>query len=89
MPPKRYRVICKVISQQGTCSAGHKVGDEWVIEKHTPAGMCLGAFYNAYPNIKAMMFGAQLTDNPEVAPTVCPDSKNPLKMEIRRGTEIK
>ena len=30
-----YDVSVKVISQKGTCEAGHKIGDEWIIN-HKP-----------------------------------------------------
>lgn len=32
----RYSVKIKVISQKDDCAAGHQVGDEYVITKHTP-----------------------------------------------------
>ena len=35
-----YQVKVKVISQKGTCSAGHKVGDEFIVGDTVPAGMC-------------------------------------------------
>ena len=41
---ERYDVAIKIISQKGTCSNEHKVGEEWVISTKTPAGLCLGAF---------------------------------------------
>ena len=33
-------VIARVISQKGTCAAGHKVGDEFVIGEKTPPDLC-------------------------------------------------
>ncbi len=44
-----YEVVARVVSQEGTCHAGHKVGDEWVIGPRTPEGICLAAFYTMYP----------------------------------------
>ena len=38
-------VVVKVLSVNGKCVQGHKVGDEWVISgDKTPAGICMGAF---------------------------------------------
>jgi len=31
-----HDVEVEIISQKGTCGAGHKEGDEWVIRDHTP-----------------------------------------------------
>lgn len=41
---ERYNIKVKVISQQGSCSIGHKVGDEYIISRTTPPGICLSAF---------------------------------------------
>ena len=38
------KVIAKVISQKGTCEAGHVVGDEFVMGQETPPGICSWAF---------------------------------------------
>ena len=35
-------VVARVISQKGTCEAGHKAGDEFVIGEKTPPGISLG-----------------------------------------------
>ena len=34
------KVSVKVVSQQGRCTYGHKVGDEWVVGDKTPEGLC-------------------------------------------------
>jgi len=44
-----YQVKARVISQKGTCSTGHKVGDEFIIGDTLPAGMCAWAFYSLFP----------------------------------------
>ena len=55
--PERYEVIAKVISQKGTCTNEHKVGDEWVIGAKTPEGMCFSACHTLSPYIRVLMFG--------------------------------
>jgi len=40
-------VIAKVVSQKGTCAAGHGVGDEFIIGEKTPRSMCSWAFYTS------------------------------------------
>ena len=38
---KMYLITIKVISQKGTCVAGHKVGDEFKCAGVTPEGLCV------------------------------------------------
>lgn len=82
----RYKVAVKVISQKGTCVAEHKVGDQWIIEKTTPGGVCLGAYHSLYPNVRTLMFGGVLpwAEDPDTAIVACPDAKNPVVFEVRR-----
>jgi len=81
------RMVIKVISQKGTCDAGHKVGDEWVIEgEHAPAGICIYAFHAIFPFVTAMLFGASFPweTDPDVTHMACPDADNPVVFELRR-----
>ncbi len=83
---ERYDVAVKVISQKGTCGAGHKVGGEWVIGSKTPEGICLSAFNALYPNVRVLMFGGTLpwASNPDITTAACPDAANPVVFELRR-----
>ncbi len=86
---EQHDVIIKVISQKGTCDAGHKVGDEWVIKGKgnvAPEGICLPAFTSLYPDAHGLMFGASYpwSRDPDTAIVACPDSDNPVIFEIRR-----
>ena len=50
--PEKYGVVARVISQKGSCAAGHKVGDEWFIkDKGTPEGMCIYTFHAIFPSL--------------------------------------
>jgi len=82
----RYDVKVKVISQKGTCGAGHKVGDEWLITGKTPDGICLSAFNALFPNIRVLMFGGTFpwSSDPDVSTIACPDAENPVVFEVRR-----
>ena len=51
------RIIARVISQKGTCDAGHEVGDEFEIGQTTPDGMCSWAFYTIFPFAEPLEFG--------------------------------
>jgi len=84
-------VIARVLSQKGTCSLGHKVGDE---VKFTESGVegkiCIHALYSMLPAVFAMMYDAQfpwLEENPDKKTHACPDAYNPLIFEIERIRE--
>jgi len=79
-------VIATVISQKGTCSAGHRAGDEFVIGQHTPQGMCSWAFYTLFPFATPLQVGGSFPweEDEDKAIVACPDSANPVVFELRR-----
>ena len=82
-----YDVSIKVVSQQGTCNAGHKVGDEWIMKNdRTPGGICSGAFCTIFPEARVLSFGGAFpwSTDPDVSRVACPDANNPVVFEIRR-----
>lgn len=83
---ERYDIAVKVISQKGHCANEHKVGDEWVIGKKTPEGMCLSAFNAVCLRARVLMFGGVLPweNDPDVSTIACPDAKNPVVFQLRR-----
>lgn len=83
---ERYEVLVRVVSQKGTCVQEHKVGDEWVIGRKTPEGICLSAFDALFPNARVLMFGGVFPweTDPDVSTVACPDAKNPVVFELRR-----
>ena len=86
----QYDVMVKVISQEGTCDAKHKVGDEWLISGNkTPAGMCATAFNACLPHIRTMQRGGGYPwlKNKDAGRTICTDPLNPVAFEIRRITK--
>ena len=79
-------VIARVVSQKGTCSAGHKVGDEFAIGEKTPPRMCAWAFYTLFPFAEVLQFGGSFPweEDPDRATVACPDPGNPVVFELRR-----
>jgi len=79
-------VIAKVISQDGTCAAEHRVGDEFVMGETTPPGMCSWAFYTLFPFAKVLQFGGSFPWEQETNKTTvaCPDPANPVVFELSR-----
>ena len=83
------KVIATVMSQKGTCVAGHKVGNEFVMGQSTPFNMCSWAFYTLFPFAEVLEFGGSLPweKDPDKAMVACPDPDNPVVFELRRLRE--
>lgn len=81
-----FEVIAKVISQEGHCAMGHKVGDRFVMADKTPSGMCSWAFYSLFPFLTVLQFGGSFPwENDRDKTTVaCPDPTNPVVFELQR-----
>jgi uncharacterized repeat protein (TIGR04076 family) len=79
-------IIARVISQKGTCEAGHKVGDEFVIGQKTPSGMCSWSYYTLFPFAEVLEFGGTFPWEADLNKTTvaCPDPANPVIFEVRR-----
>jgi uncharacterized repeat protein (TIGR04076 family) len=80
------RIIARVVSQKGSCEAGHKVGDEFVIGQTTPPGFCSWAFSTLFPFAEALQFGGSFPweKDPDKTTVACPDPANPVIFELRR-----
>ncbi|MFU8796209.1 MAG: TIGR04076 family protein [Dehalococcoidia bacterium] len=79
-------VIARVISQKGTCTARHKVGQEFVIGQETPWRFCSWAFYTIFPFAQVLQFGGSFPweEDRDKAIVACPDAENPVVFELRR-----
>ena len=81
------KIVARVISQKGQCEAGHKVGDEFVIDPaKTPAGICPWALYSLFPFAEVLQFGGAFPweKDPRKSRVACPDPDNPVVFELRR-----
>jgi len=85
MMADQYRVIARVISQKGTCEAGHKVGDEFAVFP-TPAGVCPFAYCAVFPFATVLQYGGAFPweTDPDKTTAACPDAENPVVFELRR-----
>ena len=81
-----YDIEITVTSQKGTCGAGHKVGDKWIIGSATPGGFCGLAYHVLYPDLRMFRFGGILpwTKDPDVCQLACPDNENPVVFQLKR-----
>ena len=82
-------VKARVVSQKGTCAAGHKVGDEFVVGGNTPSGVCPWAFYTLFPFITVLQYGGAFPWQTEADSTTvaCPDPDNPVVFKLSRVRE--
>lgn len=75
----------------GECRGGHhKVGQEFILEGETIAGLCLGAWNAIAPYLTAIRFGGDFPWEKEegVAHIHCPDTKG-ITIELRRVQDTK
>jgi uncharacterized repeat protein (TIGR04076 family) len=83
-----YDVTVKIVSQKGHCTAGHKVGEEWVVGPHTPAGICVSAFNSLIPTIRVLRYNGFYGSSPSAETTqhtiACSDADNPVIFEVKR-----
>ncbi len=79
------RIVAKVISKQGSCSAGHRIGDEFEIGETTAPGLCAWANYTMFPFAQVLKFGGSFPWEKEKGRAVvaCPDADNPVVFELR------
>ena len=81
-----YDVEITVVSQKGTCGAGHKVGDKWMVGIHTPGGICISAYEAMESGINVLKYGGSYpwSKNPDITRAVCPDPVNPVVFQLKR-----
>lgn len=82
-----YDIVARVIKQEGTCGAGHKVEDEVFFDGSSVKGkICLTALYSMVAKVYAMRYGAYFPwlEDQNVCTHACPDGYNPVIFELRR-----
>ncbi len=84
---KPWHVLCQVIRQEGSCAAGHKVGDEVLFTGDEIKGkICISALYSVLPKVYAMMYNSHFPwlEDQCRATHAYPDAFNPLVLELIR-----
>lgn len=88
---KRYDVRITLIAQSGTCPNGHQIGDEFLVSRTTPGGLCMGAFASLLPYVTTLRFGGSFPweTNEDTAKICCPDPEvcNVFRLERLRGQQ--
>ena len=85
---KLRKVTARVISQEGFCAIGHKVGDIIEFDHFGVTGdICVNALFTMLPVVYAMMHNAHFpwAENQCKELHACPDPKNPVVFELDRS----
>jgi len=87
---KYSKIRVTVDSVAGKCPLGNIPGKEFVIERTTPAGMCLSAFNSINPAIQVLRYGGSFPweKNPDEAYICCPDHLNRTVFKLERAGEV-
>ena len=77
-------VKVKVVFVKGICNAGHRVGQEWIVRRHTPQGLCVNAFHSIFHTLYFLLRGGKLESVPGsgVIRSACPDAWNQVVFEL-------
>ena len=86
---KRYDVRITLISQLKKCPAGHRVGDQFLVGRYTPGGLCMGAFGSLFPFITTLRFGGAFPweKTEGKGAFCCPDPEVANVFRLERVTE--
>jgi uncharacterized repeat protein (TIGR04076 family) len=82
-----YRVVGTIKRVKGSCSAGHKEGDDIELSGHNTGGLCGFLYHQAFPYIIMLQFGGGFPSewgNPDVVELDCMDKKNAVTIELKR-----
>ena len=82
------KVTARVISQEGFCAIGHKVGDIIEFDHFGVTGdICVNALFTMLPVVYAMMHNAYFPWAEDQCKELhaCPDPKNPVVFELDRS----
>lgn len=85
-----YRVVGTVKGVKGTCSAGHKMGDQVDLSGHDTGGICGFLYHQAFPYILMLQFGGGFPadwGDPNVIELDCMDKTNQVTIELKRIKE--
>lgn len=79
-------VRIRVIAQTGTCEAGHRVGDEFVVASLCPGNLCTWAFNTIFPYLQVLMCDGSFPweKDPQNCTVACGDPENPVIFELSR-----
>ena len=91
MPKLGYKIIGTIKNVKGTCSAGHKSGDQIELSGHSSGGLCGFFYHDIFPYIMMLQFGggfpSEWGGNPDIVELECIDKNNAVTIELKRVRE--
>ena len=85
-PEIGYKIIATITGSEGTCGAGHEIGDSFEISCHNPADLCGWFYHDIFPSLQTFQFGGSLPwwedDNISLQ---CPDRHNLVTVKLERS----
>ncbi len=80
------KVVAKIIETKGNCTIGMQPGDEYELSTHKCGDFCGFFYHNILGWIKTLQFGGTFPafEDPDVQIWECPNSRNRVKVELRR-----
>jgi len=82
-------VEIRLVEANGHCSAGHNVGDTFLIpggtDRFTCDGLCIHALYSLFPKLIALRYGAAFpwVEAGDEIRHACPDAASPHTFTLR------
>jgi len=86
-PQVGNRIVATIKDVKGTCSVGHKPGDEFEISAHNTGGLCGFFYHDIFPYIVMLQFGGTFPPEWGGGATLtldCMDRDNVVTIELRR-----
>jgi uncharacterized repeat protein (TIGR04076 family) len=86
MENRECEVIIRLANNSQPSHSGHHVGDEWIFDHKTSAGLCSLAYNTIYPTALMMRFGGRFPwqKDPDVILLSCPDVEVHNVFELKR-----
>lgn len=85
-----YRVVGTIKRAKGSCTIGHKVGDQFELSAYSSGGLCGYFYHDIFHFIVMLQYGGGFPPewgDPDVLQFECIDKPNALTIELRRIRE--
>lgn len=81
-----FKLVGRISMIKGTCSAGHKVGDEFDLSGHLAPPLCATFYHDIWPWVQTFKYGGELPylKDKDFLVLQCPDWQNAVRIELRR-----
>ncbi len=85
MASGHYRVMGTIKKAKGSCTIGHKVGDQFELSGYSSGGLCGYFYHDLFPFILMLEYGGGFPwGNSDVQQWECIDKANAVTIELRR-----